>query len=226
MRSAPPRLATICETSDWGSPRSPKWRALTGQTITQAGSRSSFVVDAVDAQRAFLHHPGILVEFAGPIGASPRAQLAADADLLVDQHDPVLGTLVRGTGRAHGDAGRFLAMQARFREINGSRALPVAFLERVDAVEPHPPGIRSIRVEIGQRSRETARIPLLAGGRTSVAPDTDVEVDDEPELFLACLRLRQRGHRDPSLVRGRVREIPGSAGKFPRKIKFGCDYRQ
>ena len=80
------------------------------------------VVDAVDAQRAFLHHAGIVVELARAIGAGPGAQLAADADRLVDQHDAVLGALVGGAGRADGDAGRLLAMQAGFREMHGARA--------------------------------------------------------------------------------------------------------
>src|SRR6266849_1608248 len=98
------------------------------------------VVDPVDAQRAFLHHTGVVVELAGPIGASPGAQLAADADRLVDQHDPVLGALVGGARRAHGDAGRFIAMLTRFPEVNCPGTLPVALLERVDAVEPNAPG--------------------------------------------------------------------------------------
>ena len=97
------------------------------------------VVDAVDAQGAFLHHTVVFVELARAIGAGPRTQLAADADIGVDQHDPVLGALVRRAGRAHGDAGRLLAMQARARKMHGARAFPVTLLERMDAVEPHPP---------------------------------------------------------------------------------------
>src|SRR5262249_4296638 len=105
-----------------------------------------------------------------------------------------LGTLVGGAGRAHGDTGRLFAMQAGFWEIDGARTLPFAFLVGVDAVEPHPPGLGTIGVEIGQRPESAAGIPLLARGGAGVAADTDVEVDDEPELFLARSRLRQRGH--------------------------------
>src|SRR5713101_2080569 len=169
------------------------------------------VVDPVDAQRAFLHHAGVVVEFAGAIGASPGAQLAADADRLVDQHDPVLGALVGGARRAHGDAFRLIAMQTRFREVNRPSTLPVAFLERVDAVEPDPPRARAIRVEIGQWRHVTAGIPFLARGSTGLTADADVEVDDEPELLLARSRLRQRGHLDPSLSLPR-----GQSGIFPR----------
>src|SRR6516162_5492832 len=170
--------------------------------------RQVFVVDPVDAQRAFLHHAGVFVELASTVRASPGAQFAADADVFVDQHDPVLGALVGRAGRAHGDAGRLLAMQAGFREIDGARALPVAFLVRVDAVEPDAPGLRAIGVEIGQRSPRTAGIPLLAGGGTGVAAYTDIEVDDEPELLLARSRLRQRGHglcSHVAAVRARLR---------------------
>ncbi len=57
------------------------------------------VVDAVDAQRAFLHDAGIVVELAGAVGAGPGAELAADAEILVDEDDAVLGPLVGGAGR-------------------------------------------------------------------------------------------------------------------------------
>src|SRR5258706_373601 len=77
------------------------------------------VVDAVDAQRAFLHHPDIVVIFARAVGAGPRAQLAADAHVLVDQHDAVLGALVGRAGRADRDAGRLGAMHAGFRGMHG-----------------------------------------------------------------------------------------------------------
>jgi hypothetical protein len=50
-----------------------------------------------------------------------------------------------------------------------------------------------------------------------VAADTDVEVDDEPELFLARSRLRQRGHRDPFLLRKLARENSRIRGKIPAK---------
>ena len=64
----------------------------------------------------------------------------------------------------------------------------------MDAVEPNPPGAGAIGVEIGQRPHMAAGIPFLAGSRTGLAADADVEVDDEPELFLARPRLRQRRH--------------------------------
>src|SRR3546814_1615707 len=61
--------------------------------------------------------------FARAVRAGPRAQLAADALVLVDQHDAVLGALVAGAGGAHGHAGRRFAVQARAREVQGHRRL-------------------------------------------------------------------------------------------------------
>src|SRR5690606_31152653 len=71
------------------------------------------VVDAVHAERALLHDALDLAVLARAVRAGPRAQLAADALVLVHQHDAVLGALVAGAGRAHGHAGRRLAVQAR-----------------------------------------------------------------------------------------------------------------
>src|SRR3984893_1826954 len=83
------------------------------------GGIERLVVDAVDAQRAFAHDAGRLVEFAGAVGTGPRAELAADAEILVHQHDAVLGALEAGAGWADGDARRVVAMQAGFGEIDG-----------------------------------------------------------------------------------------------------------
>src|SRR5690606_18406804 len=81
------------------------------------GLGNALVVDAVDAERAFLHHALDRAVFAGAVGAGPGAELAADALVLVDQHDAVLGALVAGAGRADGDAGRGVAVQAGAREV-------------------------------------------------------------------------------------------------------------
>src|SRR3546814_11281851 len=64
------------------------------------------VVDPVHAKRAFLHHALDRRVFARAVRAGPRAQLAADALVLVDQHDAVLGALVAGAGGAHGQFGK------------------------------------------------------------------------------------------------------------------------
>ena len=103
------------------------------------------VVDAVDAQRALLHHAFDLAVLARAVRAGPRTQLAADALVLVDQHDAVVRALVARAGRAHGDARRRFAMQARAREVQRHRRLRGRFVRRghlfelvaVHAVEPH-----------------------------------------------------------------------------------------
>ncbi len=68
--------------------------------------------------------------------------------------------------------------------MDGSRTLSLAFLEGMNAVEPHAPGAVAIGVEIGQRPHMAAGIPFLACRRAGVAADADVEIDDEPELLL------------------------------------------
>src|ERR1700751_292226 len=140
--------------------------------------REMLIVDPVDAQGALLHDTVVVIELARAVGACPGTELAADADRLIDQHDAVFGPLVGSAGRTHGDAVRLLAMQTGFWKVNGSRAFALAFLERMDAVEPHAPGAVGIGAEIGQRSHMTARVPFLAGRRAGVAADANVEIDD------------------------------------------------
>src|SRR5690606_21922506 len=123
------------------------------------------VVDAVHAQRAFLHHAFDFGVLARAVGAGPRTQLAADALVLVDQHDAVLGALVAGAGRAHRHAGRGFAVQAGTREMQRHRRLRVLPGHRggrsrrtlrgdfiaVHAVEPHAGRRLAVRLFVGQR---------------------------------------------------------------------------
>src|SRR5439155_20895577 len=171
--------------------------------------RQILIVDAVDAQRAFLHHAAVLVELARTVRAGPGAQFAADAERGVDQHDSVLGALVGGTGRTHGYALRLFAMKAVLREIDGAAVLALADLERVHAVEPHAPGLRAVGIELRQRPRLAERVPLLAARHAGVAADAGVEIDDEPELFCAGLRGRQAGHAPLPMRSRRSRRIAG-----------------
>src|SRR5262245_8640971 len=120
------------------------------------------VVDAVDAQRAFLHRAGVVVILARAVWAGPGAELAANAQALVDEPDPALGALVGGPGRADLDAGRLLAMQTRAREMHGSAIGAIAGLEGMHAIEPHAQGFGAIGLAIGQRRHVPAGVPLLA----------------------------------------------------------------
>ena len=70
-----------------------------------------------------------------PYGTRPRAVLAADALVVVDQHDAVLRALVARARRAHRHARRILAVQAGLREVHGLRVRELADLERLHAVE-------------------------------------------------------------------------------------------
>src|SRR5207342_3860192 len=72
------------------------------------GFREVLVVDAVDAERALLHHAFDFAVLARAVRAGPRTQLAADAFVFIHQHDAVARALVARAGGAHGDArGRF-----------------------------------------------------------------------------------------------------------------------
>jgi hypothetical protein len=98
--------------------------------------------DAVHAQRALAHHLALFVELARAVGAGPAAVLAADALVVVDQHDAVLGALVAGAGGAHRHAGRVFAVQAALGEVHRLRVGELAHLEGLHAVEEGAAGVR------------------------------------------------------------------------------------
>ena len=193
---------------------SPKSRALVGQASTHAGLRSRLrqrlVVDAVHAQRALLHHLLVLVDLARAVGTGPRAVLAADALVVVDQHDAVLGALVARAGRAHRHAGRVFAMQAGLREVHRLRVRKLADLERLHAVEERAGRILAVGTLVRQRPGLSRGVPFLAARHAGMAADADVEVDHQRELR----------HRDHSFCRPATkashlrlrRAMPGSAG--------------
>jgi hypothetical protein len=179
------------ETAEFGSPRSPKWRGDAGRhAILRI---EGLVVDAIDAERALLHDAGVFVEFPGAIGTGPGAELAADAEVFVDEDDAVRGALEGRTGRTHRHAGGLGAMQARAREMNGAAGRALADLVGVHAVEPDAVGLGPVRREIGQRRGDTAAVPLLAVHGAGMTADADVEIDDEAQSLLRG-RGRQAGH--------------------------------
>ena len=140
------------------------------------------VVNAVDAQRALLHHLLVRVELARAVRARPRAILAADALIVIDQHDAVFGTLVARAGRAYRHAWRVFAVQARLGEMHGFRIGKLADLECLYAVEECSRGVLVVRAVIGQVTGEARSIPLLAARHARVAANANVEIDDEREL--------------------------------------------
>src|SRR5262245_24808879 len=122
------------------------------------------IVDAVDAERAFLHHAMVVVIFARTIGTGPGTELAADAGLGIDQHDAVLGPLIGGACRAHGNASRFLAMEAGAREMHDARLLILCALHLIamDTVEPGSLGRCAVSILVVERRRIALRVPFLA----------------------------------------------------------------
>ena len=187
------RVAEIAEVPGVG-----RTGAHAGRHPVDLGDR--LVVDAVDAQRAFLHHAGGEIHLAGAVRAGPGAQSAADAFVLVDQHDAVGRALVGGAGRADGDAGRVVAMQAGFREMHDAGLAGLAddlatlrhHLECVDAVQPGAGDVGAVGVLVGQRRSIAAGVPFLAAHHAGMTADTDVEVDDQAEFFGRRLRRQQR----------------------------------
>src|SRR5690606_18017864 len=133
-----------------------------------------------------------VVVLARTIGAGPRAELAADARVRVDQHDAVLGPFVGGARWTDRHARRGLAVQARAGEVHRPARRPLPHLVAVDAVEPRPERVGAVGVLVGQRRRVAARIPFLAARRAGLAADAGVEVDDEAKLLGRC--FGQRGH--------------------------------
>lgn len=112
------------------------------------GFRQAGVVDAVDAQRALLHHAGIFIELARAIRARPGAQLAANTGVGVDQHDAILGAFVGRAGGTDRDAGGFLTVKTGAREIHRAAVVAFAGLVAVHAVEPHTLRLRLVGIEI------------------------------------------------------------------------------
>src|SRR5437016_988491 len=141
-----------------------------------------------------------------------RVALRRSGRSAAPEHGPryaaVLGALVGGAGRTDRDAGRLVAMQAGLWKMHGARTVALAVLEGMDAVEPHSPGSVAIGVEIRQRRHVSAGIPFLAGGGTGMAADAEVEIDDEAELFLAGIGLRQVGHSAASCCSSPPKRAP------------------
>src|SRR6185437_6375243 len=159
------------------------------------GLRQIPVIDAIDAECAFAHHALFLIEFPRPVGTGPRAELAADADLGVDEHDAVLCALVRGAGRTDRHTEGILAVQAGAGQVHGARASVCGDFIRMHTVEPHAVGLRPLLVVIRQRAELPAVVPFLAAHRTGMATDAGIEVDDQSESLGPWGSIGQHGHQ-------------------------------
>ena len=71
----------------------------------------------------------------------------------------------------------------------------------VNAVEPRALGRCAIGVFVVERRRIALRVPFLAGGGAGLAADAGVEIDDEAELLLTGLRLREARSCAPPVPR-------------------------
>jgi hypothetical protein len=145
------------------------------------------VGDAVDAEGALLHHLLLGVQLAHAVRARPRAVFAADALVVVHEHDAILGTLVARARGTHRHARRVLAVQAGLGKVDGLGVRIRADLERLHAIEVGADGIGAVGLEVGERPRGAAVVPLLAARDARMAAHADVQVDDEGELGHAIL---------------------------------------
>src|SRR3546814_7587187 len=119
---------------------------------------------SVDAERALLHRAAVAVELPRAVGAGPGAELAADAEVFVDEDDAVLRPLVGGAGRADGGAGRFLAVQAGFRAVDGTAAaarLDCTRLARTRIARPLPARPRLARARLARSDEPTSELQSL-----------------------------------------------------------------
>ena len=76
--------------------------------------------------------------------------------------------------------------------MHGSRVGTVSGFIGMDAVQPGAARRLAIGVGIGQRRAIAGGVPLLAVDDTGLAADTDVEINDQPQLDRG--RFRQHGH--------------------------------
>ena len=166
------------------------------------------VVDAIDAKRALFHRARALIELARAVGARPRTEVAAHAFVLVDEHDAV-AALVRRAGGTHADAGGFLAMQARHREVDRLRVRMRTYLVVPDAVEPDAGGLCAVGVVIGEwAANRRCAVPFLARRCARVAAHARVEIDHQTELHVRVGR-RHSGQR---ITAGRATPAASASG--------------
>src|SRR5262249_29687528 len=74
-------------------------------------------------------------------------------------------------------------MQAGFRKVHRLGIGKLADFEGLHAVEKRPARVLAVGILVAERPRLAAVVPLLAAGDAGVAADTDVQVDDQSELF-------------------------------------------
>ena len=164
------------------------------------------------------------------VGTGPRAILAADALVGVDQHDAVFGALVGRARRAHGHAGGVLAVQAGFREMHVRAHRVLADLEGLHPVEertgrlgavgigsasgpPIAPVFHSLQLRRrrGSRRRRRGRSPARAASaeRSSAAVPV-IAAADSCRSRARRARARHAGRRfgHPRMRLGSARRLP------------------
>ena len=148
-----------------------------------------FIVNPVDAQRAFFHHAGYGVQFPSAIRTSPGTQPATDAIGLVDQNNPVLDPLETRARWTNRDTRRVFAMQTGFRKMHSlcRRVFGLNF-ERMHPVQKRPRRCGPVSINIRQWRAVMSVIPAFAGNHTGLTPDTSVQINHQSQFPFGGLR--------------------------------------
>ena len=157
-----------------------------------------FVINTVNAERAFLHDTFRRVHFSGAIGTGPGAEPAADTPVFIDEDNAVFTALEGSPRGADRHTRGIFTMQAGFREMHHPCISPAAGFESVNAVQPRADGIIAIGVFISKRRAVTGGVPFLAVDDTGLTTDADIKVNDKAEFLVRW--WRQGCHHFPPLA--------------------------
>ena len=141
------------------------------------GFRQGFVINPIHTQGAFLHHLLLLIQFACTVRAGPGAVLAADALVVINQHNAILLALVTGASGADRDTRCVFTVQTTLGEVQGLGVGELTDLKGLHPVEEGAGRILGKRIVIKQRAGGSGGIPLFTAGHTRVAADADVKVN-------------------------------------------------
>ena len=172
------------------------------------------VVDAIDAKRALSSRARALIELARAVRARPRAVVAADALVVVDEHDAVAALVARAGRDTRGR--RRLPRNAGTTSGSGSSSCPESARPRsVWTRLKRRRRARAVGVVVGERAADRrCAVPFLARGGAGVAADADVEIDHRASFTFGAwppftVRSGQRSTRAAAATVGAPRRTRG-----------------
>ena len=132
------------------------------------------IVNTINTEGAFRHDLPRFIELSSAVGAGPGTVFAADALVIVDQHDSILFAFITGARWADRHTRGVLAVQAGFRKVNGLGIGEGARLIGLNTIKKCSSGISPVWILIGKRTGCPGGIPLFAGSNTGVASNAYV----------------------------------------------------